>query len=460
MIAVATTSQLFIRLIENLRVGHSAAKAEREQWGSNLGFIFAAVGAAVGIGNIWRFPYIVGANGGGAFLASYLIVLFSFGLAFMILELAIGRYYQTSIISAFEKIRKRFKWLGLIMIGTTFLILSYYLVILGWILSYFVGWTVTRTAPSFDDYTTTLYPLISFFIVLGINFVIIRLGVRKGIERLSRVGVVLLIGLMLPLTVIGISMEGSHKGLEFYLTPDFGKLAEPQVWSTAFGQAFFSLSVGMGVLLVYGSYLRQTRSIVKSSIIIILADLAIAFLAGLMIFSIVFANDLQPDQGTSLVFRVMPSIFSDMENYGIILGSLFFFLLLLAGLTSSIAMFQVPVSALEDSFNVSRPKAAAIIAILLSLGGLLPALSYSSLSEIGGNIPFFDLYDMLFGTYAITISGAIFAIVATWFMDRKKLLEQVNLKSPFKVPNWVLTIVKFLMPALIVATIVSQILGL
>jgi NSS family neurotransmitter:Na+ symporter len=451
-------------LLQASSVGQSLArpKAEenREQWHSNLGFIFAAIGSAVGIGNIWRFPYIVGTNGGGAFLVTYVIVIFSFGLAFMVLEIAIGRYYQTSILSAFERIRRRFKWIGVIMIGITFAILSYYLVILGWVISYFVAWTATGAVPSFEEYTGSIYPIIAFFAMLAVNFGIISLGVHRGIENLSKVGVILLLLLMIPLTAIGLYMDGSEKGLEFYLSPDFSRLSDPEVWSIAFGQAFFSLSVGMGVLLVYGSYLRETHSIIKASIIIIVADLAVAFLAGLMIFSFVFSYGLAPDQGASLVFRVMPTIFTDIPGFGVVLGSLFFLLVLLAGLTSSISMFEVPVSALEDTFRVSRIKAAAIVSILLSGAGILPALSYSGLASEIGNIPFFDLYDLLFGTYGITISGAIFSIVATWFMDRTKLLEQVNLKSPFKVPPWVLTIVKFTMPLLIMLTMATQIAGL
>jgi neurotransmitter:Na+ symporter, NSS family len=431
----------------------------REQWGSNLGFIFAAVGSAVGIGNIWRFPYIVGTNGGGAFLLCYVIVLFSFGLAFMVLELAIGRHYKTSVLSAFERINKRFKWIGLITIGTTFAILSYYLVILGWVLYYFLTWVTIGTAPPFDEYINSMYPVLSFFGILAINFAIIRLGVRKGIETLSKIGVLFIIAIMIPLTMLGLSLEGSEEGIAFYLTPDLGALAEPKTWSTAFGQAFFSLSVGMGVLLVYASYLRRDRSILTSSIIIVIADLAVAFIAGLMIFSIVFASELQPDQGTTLVFQVMPSIFSEIEYYGVILGGLFFCLLLIAGITSSISLFQVPVSAIEDTFNVSKSKATAIIAGLLSVSGLLPALSYSSLNLHIWDIAFFDLYDIVFGTYGIAISGAIFSVIATWFVDKRRLLEEVNMKSPFKVPVWVLTIVKFLMPTLIIATILSQILG-
>ncbi len=431
----------------------------REQWSSNLGFIFAAIGSAVGIGNIWRFPYVVGTNGGGAFLLTYVIVLFSFGLAFMVLELAVGRYYQTSILSAFEKIRKRFKWIALVTIGTTFAILSYYLVILGWVLFYFLTWVTTGTAQPFDEYINSLYPVLSFFGILAINFVIILLGVQRGIEMLSKIGIVLLIAIIVPITLLGLSQQGSEEGLSFYLTPDFAALAEPKSWAAAFGQAFFSLSVGMGVLLVYGSYLKQDRSILTSSIIIIVADLAIAFMAGLMIFSFVFANNLQPNQGATLVFQVMPTIFSGMENYGVIFGGLFFFLLLLAGITSSISMFQVPVSTLEDTFKIGKSKATAIIASLLSISGLLPALSYSSFNLHIGGIAFFDLYDLVFGTYGIAISGAIFSVIATWFMDRTRLLEQVNMKSPLKVPVGVLTLLKFLMPSLIAITLLSQIIG-
>jgi neurotransmitter:Na+ symporter, NSS family len=431
------------------------ADESREQWGSHLGFIFAAIGSAVGIGNIWRFPYIVGTNGGGAFLVTYLIVIFSFGLAFMLLELAVGRHYKTSVLSSFASIRKRFKWAGLVMVGVTFTILSYYLVVLGWILSYFVM-AITGASSSFDEYTASLFPIIAFLAILGINFVIIKMGVKKGIERISKIGVLLLIGLMIPLTIFGMTLSGAERGVEFYLTPDSTKLFETDTWAIAFGQAFFSLSVGMGVLLVYGSYIKSERPLFTSSLTIILADIAIAFMAGLMVFSIVFANDMEPDQGTSLVFRVMPSIFSAMD-YGEILSMLFFFLLLLAGITSSISMFQLPVSTLEDDFRFSRNKASIVVALLLLLVGLPSALSYSSIGlDIGGSA-FFDLVDTMFGTYGIAISAVVFSVVVTWFMDRKKLLEEINRHSPIVFPAWALTLVKIALPSLITATIVGQI---
>lgn len=433
---------------------------QREQWGSNLGFILAAVGSAVGIGNIWRFPYIVGTNGGGAFLVTYFIVVFSFGLTFMLLELAVGRRYQSSILSAFEKIRKRFKWIGLLTVIVTFAILSYYLVILGWILSYLVISLLDIEGSSFESYVSTIYPVFSFVAVLLINYGIISLGVSRGIEKINKFGVLLLMAILIPLTAIAVSLEGSEKGLEFYLTPDFTTFFDPETWSISIGQAFFSLSVGMGVLLAYGSYLgrQQQRSLLGSSLVIIVADVAIAFTAGLMIFSFVFANDMAPDQGTSLIFRVMPAIFTEMQ-FGLLVGSMFFFLLLLAGLTSSISMFQMPVSVLEDTFNFTKRRATAMVAALLFLVGLPSALSYSSLNLVlQGSQPVLDVFDMLFGTYGVAISGTVLVIITAWFMNKKELLEQVNRGSRIRIPAWAIPIIKVLMPVLIIGAIVSQLL--
>lgn len=430
----------------------------REHWGSYAGFIFAAIGSAVGIGNIWRFPYIVGTNGGGAFLIPYLIIMFSFGLAFMILEFVVGRHYQTSVITSFEKIRKRFRWLGMVMVGTAFAILSYYMVILGWILSYFLL-TISGSTLEFEAFTSSWYPVLSFIAVVGINYAVIRTGVANGIERLSKIGVIVLIAIMIPLLIIGLSLPGAEKGVEFYLNPDFSKVSDPATWSVAFGQVFFSLSVGTGILLTYGSYLRQKQSLLTSSLIVIIADFFIAFTAGLMIFSIVFAFAIDPAQGTSLVFIAMPSVFSHME-FGMLMGASFFFLLFIAGLTSSISMFQVPVATLEDSIGFDRKKSALIITLLLLAVGLPSALSYSVLNLQSFGLPFLDLMDSMFGTFGIAISAAIFVIVVGWFMHKDKIMEQVNLNSPVRIPKFVLTIVKIVAPILIISTILTQIIGM
>lgn len=199
---------------------------------------FAAIGSAVGIGNIWRFPYIVGENGGGALLITYLIIIFTFGLSFMTLELAVGRYYKPSIITTLSNIRKKSKWIGALIVSVTFVLASYYMIVIGWILSFFVI-TVLGLDTPFDEYTSSFYPVLSFFAVAIINYLIIRLGVSRGIEKISKIGVIILIGIMIPLSIIGMTLEGAEKDINFYLTADFSKLSNPNVWSVAFGQVFF-----------------------------------------------------------------------------------------------------------------------------------------------------------------------------------------------------------------------------
>jgi neurotransmitter:Na+ symporter, NSS family len=433
----------------------NSAPKKRESWNSYSGFIFASIGAAVGIGNIWRYPYIVGENGGGAFFLTYIIVIFTFGLSFMMLELVVGRYYRTSVIESMRKIQKKFRYIGIVLVGITFSILSYYLVILGWILSFFLL-MIFGINLSFDEYANSLFPILSFIVISIINFVIIKADIRKGLERISKIAVLLLIGIIIPLTFIGISTPGAEKGIEFFLTPDFSKSLTPEVWSIAFGQAFFSLSIGMGVLLTYGSYLQEIKKpLLKSSIIIILADLSIAIIAGIMIFSWVFSHNLDPAQGIPLIFKVMPSIFFELEFLGIVVGSLFFFLLLLAGITSSLSMFQVPVSAIQDTLNYSKKKASYLILVLVIIAGLPSALSYSQINLSLNNIPFLDIVDAAFGTYGISISAAIFSVIVTWHIDKKKLIEQANLYSnKFMIPENIVHLVKIGLPILITLTII------
>ncbi|MFQ6025383.1 MAG: sodium-dependent transporter [Nitrosopumilaceae archaeon] len=430
----------------------------REQWGSHLGFIIACIGSAVGIGNIWRFPYIVGTNGGGAFLVPYVIITVCFGLAFMILEFAVGRRYQTSIITSLAQIKKKFRWAGIFTVLVAFAILSYYLVILGWVIA-FLFLMITQSSADFDEFTNSLYPVFTFLVILAINYVVIRKGVTGGIERLNKIGILLLVAMLVPLAIFGMLLPGSEKGLEFYLTPDFSKLSEADIWSTAFGQVFFSLSLGTGILLAYGSYMRGTHSLVKSSAIIIVSNAMVSFVAGLMIFSIVFAFGMNPEEGVALVFQVMPSIFSEME-FGMMIGATFFFLLLIAGLTSSVSIFQVPVSALEDTFGYSKSKSVLIITLLVLAVGLPSALSYSSVELTVFGEAFLDLMDSFFGIYGIAISAVIFVVLVTWFMNKKELLNQVNVGQKIRIPEWIVSVVKFVLPALIIASLLFTFLGI
>jgi len=251
-------------------------------------------------------------------------------------------------------------------------------------------------------------------------------------------------------------LPNAEDGLAYYLTPDFSKLIEPSIWSTAFGQVFFSLSIGVGILVTYGSYLRGKNSLLKSSAIIVVANGMVSFVGGLMIFSIIFSFGMDPAAGPSLVFQVLPSVFSVME-FGTIIGIAFFVLLLIAGLTSAVSMFQVPVSVLEDSARFTKKKSASIIAILLLIAGSFSALSYSSAKLELFNKPIFDIMDTYFGTYGLSISAMVFIVIITWFMDRKKIIEQVNLHSKIKMPSSVITLVKFIFPTLVIASILFTI---
>lgn len=428
---------------------------QREQWGSNIGFIMASIGSAVGLGNIWRFPYIVGENGGGAFLVPYVIITICFGLAFMLLEFAVGRKYQTSIISCIGIIKKRLRWAGVFIVLVSFAILSYYMVILGWVFSFFVLMLSTGKA-NFDEYTNSLYPLLSFVIVLGFNYVILRKGITRGIEKFNKIGVLLLAAILVPLVIYAMSLPDADKGISYYLTPDFDKLYEPSIWSTAFGQVFFSLSIGSGILLAYASYLKSKTSLIKSSSIIIVSNGMFSFVAGLMIFSIVFSFGMDPESGPTLVFEVLPSIFGSME-FGVIFGIAFFFLILIAGLTSSVSIFQVQVSALEDTLHFSKAKSVNINTILVLVVGFFSALSYSSIGLTLSGKPFLDLMDDFFGTYGLPIASVALVIIITWFMEKKQLIKQINQYSRIRIPENLIILVRFVLPAVIIVSIVFTI---
>lgn len=423
----------------------------KENWSSYQGFILASIASAVGLGNIWRFPYVTGINGGGTFLLVYIIIIFSFGLSLMVLEISVGRSYKSSIVGSFNAINKRFEPLSLITVGVTFLITSYYIVILGWVLTYLL-FSILNITIDFNLYINTFYPIIAFIIALLINAIIIKAGVVKGIERISKYGMYILILILIPLTLVSLRLPNSEEGLRFYLTININKLLDPNIWEAAFGQAFFSLSIGTSILLTYGSYLKHKRSPIEASLIIISADFIFAFIAGLMIFSITFSFNLEPTQGPSLAFIAIPMIFSNMQ-FGNILSILFFLLLFIAGLTSSISMFQVPISALEDlGFKNNK---VLIITLLLLIAGLPSALSYSIFNLKLFNTPFLDIVDNVIGSIGLIISSIIFIIIITWFSRNDNMMNEIGLSKEFT--NIAFNVVRFIVPLLLIATLVGRI---
>jgi len=427
----------------------------REKWSSSIGFILASIGSAVGIGNIWRFPYIVGENGGGAFLIPYLIAVFLFGMPLMMLEFAIGRHFKTSVVPTFSAIGKRFRLAGFSLVFVMGMILSYYLVIMSWVLAYSL-FLISGMSIPFSEFTGSYYPLLFFLISGGITYFVVRTGVRQGIEKLAKLLIPILFVMLLVLLVFALSLPGAVRGIEFYLTPNFEKLSDPFVWTSAFGQAFFSLSVGVGIMLTYGSYMRD-ENIAKSAGIITISDLLIAILGGFVIFPIVFSFGLDPASGVKLAFVTLPPVFHEI-SFGIFIGAVFFLLLFFAALTSAVSMLEVPVATLIDYYGFERKKAASIASIIIILIGLPSALSYTALKlELFGT-PLLDIKDFAFGTIGIITAGLILSIVAGWFLDREVISKQIG--GGRWVQGLFMIVLKFFIPIVLFVNLVVRVIRL
>jgi len=426
----------------------------REKWSSGIGFILASIGSAVGIGNIWRFPYIVGENGGGAFLIPYLIAVFLFGLPLMIIEFSLGRHLKTSVVPAFTAIKKSFKIAGFFLVFIMVMILSYYLVITGWILAFFY-YLVSGTNMTFSTFTDSYYPLLLFLISGGLVFFVVRAGVKKGIEKLSKLLIPLLFIMLLMLLGFSLLLPGTMAGVKFYLLPDFSKLSDPFVWTAAFGQAFFSLSVGTGIMLTYGSYMGDEK-IIKSAAIITISDLMVAILAGLIIFPIVFTFGFDPAAGVQLAFVTLPSIFHQME-YGYFFGAVFFLLLFFAAITSAVSMLEVPVSTLIDTYGFDRKKATSLISIIVILIGLPSALSYTTMKLELFGMPILDINDIAFGTIGIILAGLILSIIVGWFLDPDVIFHHIGGERWMQMLFY--HIIKFMIPIILFVNLVIRIAG-
>lgn len=425
---------------------------EREEWKSSSGFILACIGSAVGIGNIWRFPYIVGENGGGAFLIPFLMVVVGLGISLMMLEFAVGKYFRSSIVKSLEKIKNNLKWSGVFIAFVSLAVLSYYLVVIGWI-GFFLSSFVAETFIEFEQMTDTYFSIVSFLVVALIVMVVIGKGVIGGIEKFNKISVLILISILIPFSAYAVTLPGAFDGISYFITPDFSSLSNPKIWVTALGQAFFSLSLGSGALLTYGSYLGKRQFLLKPTITIISTNTAVSILAGFLIFSLVFSNNQSPSQGLPLVFNILPDIFASME-YGAVLGAVFFSLLFVAGLTSAVGLFQVPTASIQESLKTSRRKATLIVFGLVVATGMPSALSYTPLEIQVNQIKFLDFMDDVFGTYGITLAELVFVVSVSWFMCKTRILENLNKNSRFNFPDWTIYVMRFVVPALIIFVII------
>jgi len=436
---------------------------ERELWKSKIGFLAAAIGSAVGIGNIWRFPYIVSISGGGSFLIPYLICTLIFGIPLLIIELATGRRFRGSTITTFERINPKFKFLSFIPTLVVFIILCYYLVVVGWILGYFTS-SISNSAIEFSTFSKSIEPTVFSILSLLILTFIVMNGVSNGIEKVSKIMMPLFFVLLIILLLVTLSIPNSIRGILYYFRPDFSKLTDVKVWLLAAGQVLFSLSAGYGIMLTYGSYLKRNEHIPSLSILIAVADTLVAIFAGIIIFGVISSFNLRPTEGPHLAFVVLPKVFESMR-FGSIYKSIFFLLLFIAGITSAVSMKEVVISNMIDEFGITRTKAMTIVTPALTMLMLLISLNYSGFFISYYN--FLSELDMIFGNLLTLISATVVCAVIAWGWNSKELLEEVDIELE-KISKWLdyffehdilLILVKFIIPICLVLLFLLKLLG-
>ncbi len=434
--------------------------AGRGKWKSSFGFVLAAAGSAVGLGNIWRFPYVTGKNGGALFLLVYLVAVVLLGLSVMYAELSLGRYTQRNPVGAFNAIKPGSIWRGVGFLGviTGVGILSYYSVIAGWTLYYMFtsaagkfgeGITQAQVDRIFSSFTSSpfLTVLLLFVFILITSYVVSK-GISSGIERWTGILMPLLFVILVFLSIYSLTLPGASRGLKFYLSPDFSKL-NFNIILQAIGQAFFSLSLGMGAMITYGSYLSKEENLFAAGIEVVTFDTLVAFLAGIVIFPAVFTFNLSPSEGPSLIFKTLPFIFSKLP-LGRIFGTLFFILLAIAALTSTISLVEVATSYLVDERKVRRPKAAFLVGAAAFVIGIPSALATSvkPFTNFVLGKDFLSFMDFIWANLSLPIGGLLLSIFVGYVWGARKAAKEIRGYRQGKFPGediWIF-LIKYLVP--------------
>ncbi len=440
---------------------------KRSSFTGKIGFVLAAAGSAVGLGNIWRFPYLAAKYGGGIFLLVYILLAVSFGFALMIAEIAIGRKTGLSAIGAFKSLNKKYAFVGYIAAAIPVIILPYYSVIGGWVTKYlyaFVSGGGVDAAQDayFGGFITQLgEPTFWFLIFLGITAIVVLCGVEKGVEKVSKIMMPVLVVLSLFIAIYSVCMPGAMEGVKYYLMPDFSKFSATTVLA-AMGQLFYSMSLAMGIMITYGSYMKKEVSLESSVTQIELFDTGIAFLAGLMIIPAVFAfSGGTPEalgKGPSLMFVTLPKVFESMAG-GTFIGIAFFLLVLFAALTSSISLMETVVSILCDKCKIGRKLSCLIVFGFSVVLGLLSLFGYSIWAEVKIiGLQFLDFFDFISNSVLMPIVAFFTCIFVGYVIKPKAIADEVELSGKFKRKGLFNFVIKYLAPICIVLILVSSIL--
>jgi len=427
----------------------------RETWATRVGFILAAVGSAVGLGNIWRFPFLTGESGGAAFLVVYLLLVLLIGLPVLLVEFVIGRRSKQNPIGAFRKLgHPGWKFAGAIGALAGFIILSYYSVVGGWVIQYVVagltGGFGTDAEAFFLSTASGTNAVLFHGLFMSLVAGIVALGIRNGLEKAATVLVPTVVILLVGLAVYGSTLSGASAAYEYYLSPDMSTLASDAiaVLPAAAGQAFFTLSLGMGVMLTYASYLGEDRNLLADSGIIVGIDTAIAILAGLVVFPFLFTQGIAPGEGgAGAIFISLATAFNELPA-GALIGSVFFIMLLLAALSSAFSIFEVVVSYVIDTFDIDRVPASVGLAVVIFTIGIPTAL----------DLTYLDAYDLFANNILLILGGLLLSLFIGWVYaaDAREELQKGRTESQFGV-FWLNT-VRYFVPLVLVVTLVLAIL--
>ena len=455
-------------------------KPSRSSWTGKWGFILAASASAVGLGNLWRFPYLAAKYGGGIFLLVYIILVVTFGFTLMMAETALGRKTGQSAIGAFSALKKRWKFVGILASIVPFIITPYYALIGGWVTKYMVSYVITPAAEIADggyftgfilqNPETYLYLLVFLLIV----YLVVALGVNKGIENVNKVLMPALIVMSIGISVYAITLPGAIDGVAFYLIPDFSKFSVELVLG-AMGQMFYSLSLAMGIMITYGSYYSKEHDLEHSVRRIEFFDTGIAILAGFMIIPVSFAvlgggEEVMTHAGPGLMFGILPTVFDSLGPAGPVLGFLFFALVFFAALTSCISLFETCVSIVADGFKRSRKFSIAVAGIFIVVVGVFVNMGYDnllwmdpmySLFGIGEyqNSQLLDFFDFLSNTILMPIVALLTCIFIGYVIKPKVIIDEVKISSKFAGEKLFVVMVKYIAPVLLIAILIAYVMN-
>lgn len=439
---------------------------KRSSFTGKIGFVLEAAGSAVGLGNIWRFPYLAAKYGGGIFLLVYVILAVTFGFSLMCAEIAIGRKTGQSAITAFKSLDKRFAFIGWLGAIIPTIILPYYSVIGGWVMKYFAvfvtgGIERASNVSYFGEFIgKTWEPIGWFFLFLALTALTVMLGVQKGVESVSKIMMPILVVLTVFVAGYSVMMPGALKGVKYYLIPNFEDFSVMTVLA-AMGQLFYSMSLAMGIMITYGSYMKKEISIEKSVRQISIFDTGIAFLAGMMVIPSVFAVSGSADinAGPGLMFQTLPSVFGSMAG-GTIIGAVFFLLVFFAAFTSSISLMETVVSVIEDKLHWGRKKICLLVLVFSLLLGIPSSLGFSAWSFISvAGMSILDMFDFASNSVLMPITALATCIFVGYYLKPKSIIDEIELNGKFGAKKMFIIVIKYVAPICIVLILISSVLN-